>query len=184
MARAEVVWLATRTRRSFQPTLSLARRWPIHQRCGARWDVHVNASASSHLGSRANAYIGYVLQRYVFGVRDAQSPALAPGEPGWFSVYAIAAFINRALALPHDDTDHFADDVASPFQVDINALAAAGLTYGCGDGRFCPNDVVSRSQAASFVARAMGVVAMRSPPEEVAEGRPLLRFGPASVIAV
>lgn len=96
----------------------------------------------------------------------------------------VAAFINRALLLPHAEADHFADDMASPFEVDINALAAAGLTYGCGDGRFCPDDVVSRSQAASFVARAMGVVAMRSPPEEVEERRPLLRFGPASVIAV
>jgi putative peptide zinc metalloprotease protein len=48
-----------------------------------------------NLGNRANKYIGYLVQRYAFGVRDVTSPANAPGEPGWFVFYGIAAFCYR-----------------------------------------------------------------------------------------
>ena len=69
----------------------------------------------------------------------------------------VAAFVTRALRLPDSATDHFVDDAASPFHREVNALAEAGITYGCGAGFYCPDAAVSRSQAASFVARAMEV---------------------------
>ncbi|TFH41932.1 MAG: peptidase M50, partial [Lysobacterales bacterium] len=37
-----------------------------------------------NLGSRANKYIAYLAQRFLCGVRGAQSPANAPGEARWF----------------------------------------------------------------------------------------------------
>lgn len=77
----------------------------------------------------------------------------------------IAAFINRALALPRSPVDHFGDDVGSPFESDINALAEAGITRGCGAGSFCPSTIVTRSQAAALVVRAMRLVASRPVPE-------------------
>lgn len=67
----------------------------------------------------------------------------------------VAAFISRALTLPASDVDHFFDDAESLFQEDINALATAGLTHGCDEGRFCPDAIAVRSAAASFVVRAM-----------------------------
>jgi putative peptide zinc metalloprotease protein len=48
-----------------------------------------------NLGSRANRYIGYLIQRYLFGVADATSPVTARGEAGWFMFYAIASFCYR-----------------------------------------------------------------------------------------
>ncbi|MDV7141582.1 efflux RND transporter periplasmic adaptor subunit [Tropicimonas sp. TH_r6] len=48
-----------------------------------------------NLGQRANKYIGYLVQRYGFGMKWVESPANAPGERGWFVFYGLAAFIYR-----------------------------------------------------------------------------------------
>lgn len=48
-----------------------------------------------NLGVRANRYIGYLIQRHLYGVREAQSPATAPGERKWLFIYAIASFCYR-----------------------------------------------------------------------------------------
>jgi hypothetical protein len=67
----------------------------------------------------------------------------------------MAAFLGRALALPSTATDYFTDDESSIFEGDINRLAAAGLTGGCGNGRYCPDGLVTREQMAAFLYRAL-----------------------------
>jgi putative peptide zinc metalloprotease protein len=52
-----------------------------------------------NLGSRSNKYIAYLAQRYLCGVRSAQSPAQAPGEVRWFFFYGIAAFFYRIFIM-------------------------------------------------------------------------------------
>ena len=51
------------------------------------------------------------------------------------------------------------DDVptSDPFFQAIEALAASGITSGCGGGNFCPNEVVTRNQMAKFLANALGL---------------------------
>ena len=39
----------------------------------------------------------------------------------------------------------------------VEALAAAGITAGCGGGNFCPDAAVTRGQMAVFLARALGL---------------------------
>ena len=39
----------------------------------------------------------------------------------------------------------------------IEALAAAGITQGCGEGNFCPDVPLTRRMAAVFLARALGL---------------------------
>ncbi len=51
----------------------------------------------------------------------------------------------------------FLDSGASPFMLDIEAIAQAGITTGYGDGRFGPNDGVTRAQMAAFLVRALGL---------------------------
>lgn len=53
----------------------------------------------SNLGTRANQYIGYLIQKYAFGVRNAPSPVSARGERSWFFFYAIASFCYRMLVF-------------------------------------------------------------------------------------
>lgn len=72
----------------------------------------------------------------------------------------MASFLVRALGLPPSATDAFTDDETSPHEADINALAAAGITQGCGAALFCPTLAVSRQEMASFLVRAFDLPAI------------------------
>ena len=52
-----------------------------------------------NLANRANRYIGYLILRYGFGQRTAQSPVTAPGEAAWMATYAIASFLYRLTVV-------------------------------------------------------------------------------------
>ena len=54
----------------------------------------------------------------------------------------------------------FVDTEGSTHEANIDALAAAGITVGCQEEplQFCASDPVRRSQMATFVARALGLV--------------------------
>jgi hypothetical protein len=68
----------------------------------------------------------------------------------------MASFLVRALDLEPVPGDRFVD-VWSTHEADINALAEAGITLGCdADGtRYCPDQLVTRGQMGSFLARAL-----------------------------
>ncbi|MDQ2688938.1 MAG: S8 family serine peptidase [Chloroflexota bacterium] len=67
----------------------------------------------------------------------------------------MASFLVRALGLRASSTDYFDDDATSIHQADINALAAAGITLGCGSRVFCPLRPVTREEMASFLVRGL-----------------------------
>lgn len=52
-----------------------------------------------NLGSRANHHLIYLAQRYLFGLDDVKSPAVAPGEAFWFVTYGIAALLYRMVIM-------------------------------------------------------------------------------------
>ncbi len=51
------------------------------------------------LGNRANNYYKYVVQKYLFNIRGIKSPVTAQGEPAWFAIYGLAAFVYRIFIL-------------------------------------------------------------------------------------
>jgi hypothetical protein len=67
----------------------------------------------------------------------------------------MATFLDRALGLDPADDDYFDDDNGSVHEAAINRVAAAGITLGCADGRYCPTAGVSRGQIAAFLHRAL-----------------------------
>lgn len=71
--------------------------------------------------------------------------------------YLFAAFIvAAALLLPAGAwAAHSFSDVpdSNIFHDDIEWLADTGVTLGCGDGKFCPGDSVTREQMAAFMRR-------------------------------
>ena len=71
----------------------------------------------------------------------------------------MASFIARALNLPNPAADHFTDDSGSVHESNINRLAEAGISLGCGAANYCPEDPVTRGQMASFLARAFNLPA-------------------------
>ena len=67
----------------------------------------------------------------------------------------MAAFLDRAMALPATSKDYFTDDNASIFEASINRLAASGITSGCSATTFCADATVTREQMAAFLDRAL-----------------------------
>jgi hypothetical protein len=43
-----------------------------------------------------------------------------------------------------------------PFYTEIGKLSARGVTLGCGDGNYCPDQAVTREQMAAFIMRVRG----------------------------
>jgi putative peptide zinc metalloprotease protein len=52
-----------------------------------------------NLGMRSNRYLGYLIQRHLFGVASAESPVTARGEAPWLFCYAIASFCYRIFIM-------------------------------------------------------------------------------------
>ena len=76
----------------------------------------------------------------------------------------MATFLKRALDLEPAPSAGFADVSGGAHAANIDALAAAGITGGCSRDplRYCPADSVTRAQMATFLARALGLVARPS----------------------
>lgn len=84
----------------------------------------------------------------------------------------MASFLVRAFALGASSDDRFTDDAGNVHEANINAVAAAGVTQGCGGTQYCPGSPVLRGQMASFLGRALGLTPQT--PE------PLRTFGPGT----
>jgi subtilisin family serine protease len=67
----------------------------------------------------------------------------------------IATFLDRALDLPPASSDFVDVPDDHPHASGIAAVAAAGITTGCGAQRFCPADHLTRAQMASMLQRAL-----------------------------
>ena len=52
-----------------------------------------------NLAGRANQYLGYLAQRYLFGISGARSPVTASGEKSWFISYGIASYFYRLVIV-------------------------------------------------------------------------------------
>ncbi|MGA9597133.1 MAG: M23 family metallopeptidase [Acidimicrobiia bacterium] len=68
----------------------------------------------------------------------------------------MAAFLRRNLDLPDTETDYFTDDTGSVFHADIDALAEAGIGFGCTETEYCPDQPLLRDELAELFVRAYG----------------------------
>ena len=52
-----------------------------------------------NLATRANKYIAYLIQHYVFGVADARFPLVTQRERAWLAIYSVASFVYRIFIM-------------------------------------------------------------------------------------
>ena len=52
-----------------------------------------------NLAQRSSAYLGYLVQRFAFGVREAASPAATSGEARWMLAYGTLAAVYRVFVV-------------------------------------------------------------------------------------
>ncbi len=70
----------------------------------------------------------------------------------------VNVYYQLQVSTPAPGTQTFADVPPSNlYYKGIEALAASGITGGCGNGNFCPNQTVTRGEIATFFARALGL---------------------------
>jgi subtilisin family serine protease len=76
----------------------------------------------------------------------------------------MAVFLSRGFGLPPTGSDFFSDDNGLFYEGAANRLRAAGLTVGCGSGRYCGEEDISRGEMAAMLARALRLPASGSDP--------------------
>ena len=114
-------------------------------------------------------------------LRIAQNPAVegvgrtvhvlgidAELDLGSFSVRVDAADSTSFTVIVTDDPTPagFIDDDGNPHEMDIEAIAALGITVGCNpplNDRFCPSRTVTRAEMSAFLIRAIGQESSLSP---------------------
>ncbi|WP_195210572.1 S-layer homology domain-containing protein [Actinomarinicola tropica] len=134
----------TITRAQMATFLSRALRLPVGSASRTTFDdVTTGTSYTAHIEALRTA-----------GLTNGCGPdRFCPDGP--VTRQEMATFLSRALELPPVHTNHFVDVApGTSFTAHINAIRAAGITNGVGDGRFDPEGLVTRQQMASFLARA------------------------------
>lgn len=73
--------------------------------------------------------------------------------------FQAVRLIYRLQVSPAPATATFPNDVPTshPFFRFVEALAAAGITGGCGPGAYCPDSPLTRGQMAVFLATSLGL---------------------------
>ena len=101
------------------------------------------------LGSVGSAQIGATFTTYVFWLEMDTSVDL--------SFRGIIVQWKRQVS-PAPTTATFSDVPVGSFGFKhVEALAASGITAGCGGGNFCPNNTLTRVEMAIFLAKALGL---------------------------
>jgi hypothetical protein len=124
-------------------------------------DCQELASAKSSDGSGGNTGCGFTIQTGIGHTVNNDRELVV--EVATLSHDATNTFAGvylgyRLQMSPAPGTATFADVPTSYLYFRaIEALAAAGITSGCGGGNFCPNQAVTRGEMAKFFAVALGL---------------------------
>ena len=135
-----------------------------------------DAALKSLVGISSDAAVGY--RRYCVDLAEVLKGRIDVDEDGILdnAVYYVLAYLPhssselefvslggvritwRRPVSPPPSAATFADVPAShPFFPFIEALAASGVTGGCGGGKFCPDNALTRGQMAAFLSKALGL---------------------------
>lgn len=95
---------------------------------------------------------------------DLRVPTWLKRPATWRVRGAIVAVALLAVGVPVAWASHQFADVPNDqqFHAQIDAIADAGITTGCGGGNYCPNDFVRRDAMAAFMHRGFGRVGKAS----------------------
>jgi hypothetical protein len=123
---------------------------------GDGWGCGYWAAAVNHVINNNVRYDGG--SQYVITLSFG-APGLDPGgdQIAWNYFKGVDLWWKRQVS-PGPAAATFADvPTTSPYFKFVEALAAAGITSGCGGGNYCPNGAVTRGQMAIYLATALGL---------------------------
>lgn len=112
----------------------------------------------------AYAHIEALAQAGITGGCSADPPGYCPDDP--VTRAQMAVFIAKALGEEPvaDPTGIFNDIPPSHWAAGyIERFSQLGITAGCGEGKFCPEENVTRAQMAVFLDKALGLEPYNNP---------------------
>jgi hypothetical protein len=141
-----------------------------------------NASAATKLFLESCSWLGECASPYLAALTSTDGGCSVTSADLTSLGYTVDNFFNRLHILVQTEAGDDSTSLASvlvgyrlrvspapPFQTFndvapgdfgfqyIEALAASGITGGCGGGNFCPNATLTRAQMAVFLAKALGL---------------------------
>ena len=94
----------------------------------------------------------------------------------------MASFIARAANLrTGSGRNYFFDDDGRSHESNIDRVAAAGISSGCGTWRFCPTAAVTREQMAAFLHRIVAPVRPPPYPAPISSGASSILVGAGDI---
>ena len=118
------------------------------------------SSGSNGFGLASSAAFSYTVNNYVGNVNGAQLSVFiyTSGNPGNTREFKSVSLYWARQVSPAPATQTFNDVAPADFGYQyIEALAASGITGGCGGGNYCPNGTLTRAQMAIFLSKALGL---------------------------
>lgn len=121
-------------------------------------------TAFGSLFEMGNGYDASALRRFPHSFVTGAETWIQRTDNRWLGTDYWFAFAGNPARTPSGATVDYAgpvpaspfnDTVGSPFYNDIMWLVDAGITSGCGNGKFCPRSAVTREQMASFLVRGL-----------------------------
>ena len=91
-----------------------------------------------------------VPQAFILHVQQGSAPTVQ-----WFGY--VEVWWRRNVSLAPSVATFNDVPLGHPFFQFIEALAASGITAGCGSGNYCPDAPLTRGQMAVFLAKALGL---------------------------
>jgi hypothetical protein len=116
----------------------------------------VESDTNSGKNYKFSGPVGHTVNNSIFLGGGQYILSVSCGSPNT-GFKAVEIWWERQIS-PAPSVATFADVPTShPFFRAIEALAASGITSGCGGNSFCPNQAVTRGEIAKFLARALGL---------------------------
>ena len=106
------------------------------------WDTDLSGPLGFQITSHQN-------HEYIIDVEIAPNPNIQ--YVGWVEVWWHRT-VSSSSTVTFNDVP-----VSDPAFQFVEALAASGITGGCGGGNFCPDNPVTRRQMAVFLSKALGL---------------------------
>lgn len=142
------------------PTLFNGKKATIKSLTNSKYTIVENDKTFPDVNNKVNwaeEYIETLASKYIINGKD--NGTYAPLEEMTRAQFTV--LLVRALGLPAEGYDNSFPDVKGDEWFNANGELMAAVNYGIikgkDDGRFAPYDKVTRTQAASMIARAMNL---------------------------
>lgn len=158
-------WLAWQVAQLFDTHVYNNQLDQIGQSGGGNDHSGNGSSSSNGSGSACGSFSDLASSHPGFGAVEAAT------KEGWISGCSAdrfcpedgltraqaASVIKNALNLGAAQSSRFNDTQGHWGQAAIEAVAAAGIMAGCAEGSFCPDETLTRAQAAMIISKATGI---------------------------